>query len=66
MENINERDPIWRESGKAFIESVTKLLERLLDYREVVKVNKTSVPIKRCYLAEYLLKLKLTYSKDKL
>jgi dedicator of cytokinesis protein 3 len=35
MENLTQKDPVWRENGKAFVESVTRLLERLLDYRNV-------------------------------
>lgn len=30
-------NPPWRDAGKAFISSVTKLLERLLDYRNVMQ-----------------------------
>lgn len=30
-------NPPWREAGKIFISSVTKLLERLLDYRNVMQ-----------------------------
>lgn len=30
-------DPVWREAGEAFITSVTRLLERLLDYRSVMQ-----------------------------
>ena len=36
---MEERDPKWKESGKAFIESVTTLLERLLDYRNALQVS---------------------------
>ena len=36
---MEERDPKWKESGKAFIESVTTLLERLLDYRNALQVR---------------------------
>lgn len=28
---------MWREAGEAFITSVTRLLERLLDYRSVMQ-----------------------------
>ena len=38
-DTINEKDPIWRDAGKSFVDSVTKLLERLLDYRDVLKVR---------------------------
>lgn len=37
MERLDADDPPWREAGKAFISSVTKLLERLLDYRNVMQ-----------------------------
>ncbi|KAJ8929040.1 hypothetical protein NQ314_018309 [Rhamnusium bicolor] len=30
-------DPTWKESGAAFISSITRLLERLLDYRNVIQ-----------------------------
>ena len=39
MENLNQKDPAWRENGKGFVESVTRLLERLLDYRNVGQVS---------------------------
>ena len=39
MENLTQKDPVWRENGKAFVESVTRLLERLLDYRNVGQVS---------------------------
>ena len=39
MENLNQKDPAWRENGKGFVESVTRLLERLLDYRNVGQVR---------------------------
>ena len=39
MENLNQKDPTWRENGKGFVESVTRLLERLLDYRNVGQVS---------------------------
>ena len=38
MENINEKDPVWKQNGTQFVDSVTKLLERLLDYRSVMQV----------------------------
>lgn len=37
LERVQQDDPVWRESGAAFISSVTKLLERLLDYRSVMQ-----------------------------
>lgn len=39
MDNLTQKDPAWRENGKAFVESVTRLLERLLDYRNVGQVG---------------------------
>ena len=39
MDNLTQKDPVWRENGKAFVESVTRLLERLLDYRNVGQVR---------------------------
>ncbi|KAG8233145.1 hypothetical protein J437_LFUL010375, partial [Ladona fulva] len=33
----SENDPAWKGSGAAFISSVTRLLERLLDYRSVIQ-----------------------------
>lgn len=36
LEKINELNPIWKEQGIQFIQSITKLLELLLDYRYVV------------------------------
>ena len=36
---LDEREPAWKESGKNFIESVTTLLERLLDYRNALQVT---------------------------
>ena len=38
MEKITEKDPVWKQNGTQFVESVTKLLERLLDYRSVMQV----------------------------
>lgn len=32
-----QSEPSWQESGMAFIQSVTRLLERLLDYRNVME-----------------------------
>ncbi|KAK7603682.1 hypothetical protein V9T40_003681 [Parthenolecanium corni] len=37
LERIQNEDPNLRETGSAFINSVTKLLERLLDYRSVIQ-----------------------------
>lgn len=37
LEKVQSEDPAWRESGAAFISSVTRLLERLLDYRSVMQ-----------------------------
>lgn len=37
LERLETTKPHWYEEGKAFISSVTKLLERLLDYRNVMQ-----------------------------
>ncbi|XP_049823045.1 dedicator of cytokinesis protein 3 isoform X2 [Aethina tumida] len=37
LERVQTEDPAWKESGAAFISSVTRLLERLLDYRSVIQ-----------------------------
>lgn len=37
MERLESEKPTWSESGKVFISSVTRLLERLLDYRNVMQ-----------------------------
>lgn len=37
LEKVQTDDPVWREAGEAFITSVTRLLERLLDYRSVMQ-----------------------------
>ncbi|XP_053681007.1 dedicator of cytokinesis protein 3 [Anopheles nili] len=37
LERVQTENPSWRESGIAFISSVTRLLERLLDYRSVIQ-----------------------------
>lgn len=37
LERLDAENPPWREAGKVFISSVTKLLERLLDYRNVMQ-----------------------------
>lgn len=37
LEQVQSKDPSWKESGTAFISSVTRLLERLLDYRSVMQ-----------------------------
>lgn len=34
---MESEKPSWTEAGKTFISSVTKLLERLLDYRNVMQ-----------------------------
>lgn len=36
LDKVQTEDPQWKDSGKAFITSVTRLLERLLDYRSVI------------------------------
>ena len=36
---LEERDPAWRESGRQFIASVSTLLERLLEYKSILKVH---------------------------
>ncbi|XP_066902048.1 dedicator of cytokinesis protein 3 isoform X2 [Halyomorpha halys] len=36
LERVQREDPAWKETGWVFISSVTKLLERLLDYRSVI------------------------------
>ena len=47
MENLTQKEPVWRENGKGFVESVTRLLERLLDYRNVGQVSRYRV-IQNC------------------
>ncbi|XP_076363419.1 dedicator of cytokinesis protein 3-like isoform X2 [Tachypleus tridentatus] len=37
LEKVRSNDPVWRKNGIAFINSVTRLLERLLDYRNVME-----------------------------
>lgn len=37
LEKVQSDDPVWRDAGEAFITSVTRLLERLLDYRSVMQ-----------------------------
>ncbi|XP_052125383.1 dedicator of cytokinesis protein 4 isoform X2 [Frankliniella occidentalis] len=37
LQQVQNKDPTWKESGTAFISSVTRLLERLLDYRSVMQ-----------------------------
>lgn len=37
MERVQAEEPSWKDSGAAFISSVTRLLERLLDYRSVMQ-----------------------------
>ncbi|XP_011184777.2 dedicator of cytokinesis protein 3 isoform X2 [Zeugodacus cucurbitae] len=37
LEKVQSENPNWKDSGIAFIASVTRLLERLLDYRSVMQ-----------------------------
>jgi hypothetical protein len=37
LDRVQSEDPTWKESGTAFITSITRLLERLLDYRSVIQ-----------------------------
>lgn len=37
LERVQKEEPAWKENGSAFITSVTRLLERLLDYRSVIQ-----------------------------
>lgn len=37
MEHVEAENPPWRETGIIFVNSVTQLLERLLDYRSVMQ-----------------------------
>ena len=37
LNKVQSEDPSWKDSGTAFISSVTRLLERLLDYRSVIQ-----------------------------
>lgn len=37
MERVQDEEPSWKEAGIVFISSVTRLLERLLDYRSVMQ-----------------------------
>lgn len=37
LENVEAENPPWRETGISFINSVTQLLERLLDYRSCMQ-----------------------------
>ncbi|XP_018335626.1 dedicator of cytokinesis protein 3 [Agrilus planipennis] len=37
LDRVQSEDPTWKDSGAAFISSVTRLLERLLDYRNVIQ-----------------------------
>ncbi|XP_066601007.1 dedicator of cytokinesis protein 3 isoform X2 [Prorops nasuta] len=37
LDRVQSEDPAWKDSGTAFITSVTRLLERLLDYRSVIQ-----------------------------
>ena len=36
LKRVQSEDLAWKDSGTAFITSVTRLLERLLDYRSVI------------------------------
>ncbi|CAH1968130.1 unnamed protein product [Acanthoscelides obtectus] len=37
LDRVQAEDPTWKDSGSAFISSITRLLERLLDYRNVIQ-----------------------------
>uniref|UniRef100_T1IUW7 Dedicator of cytokinesis protein 3 n=1 Tax=Strigamia maritima TaxID=126957 RepID=T1IUW7_STRMM len=37
LDRVKSDEPAWKENGTAFINSVTRLLERLLDYRNVME-----------------------------
>lgn len=37
LDRVQSEDPAWKDSGAAFISSITRLLERLLDYRNVIQ-----------------------------
>lgn len=37
MERVQAEEGGWREAGAAFVGCVTRLLERLLDYRSVLQ-----------------------------
>lgn len=37
LSKVKSNDPVWKENGIAFINSITRLLERLLDYRNVME-----------------------------
>lgn len=37
IEKVEQEDPSWKEAGQTFILSVSRLLERLLDYRSVMQ-----------------------------
>ncbi|GFS76082.1 dedicator of cytokinesis protein 3 [Nephila pilipes] len=37
LEKVRTSDPAWKENGIVFINSITRLLERLLDYRNVME-----------------------------
>lgn len=37
LDRVQSEDPAWKDSGTAFITSITRLLERLLDYRSVIQ-----------------------------
>ncbi|XP_073976678.1 dedicator of cytokinesis spg isoform X2 [Rhodnius prolixus] len=36
LERVQNEEPAWKETGWVFVTSVTRLLERLLDYRSVI------------------------------
>lgn len=40
LDRVQSEEPVWKESGVAFISSITRLLERLLDYRNVIQGDK--------------------------
>lgn len=37
LDRVQSEDLAWKDSGAAFISSITRLLERLLDYRSVIE-----------------------------
>eukprot|EP00092_Neocalanus_flemingeri_P009289 GFUD01009995.1.p1 GENE.GFUD01009995.1~~GFUD01009995.1.p1 ORF type:complete len:1824 (+),score=321.37 GFUD01009995.1:199-5472(+) len=40
LDLVQHLDPTWRDMGKVFVSSVSRLLERLLDYRDVLQGEK--------------------------
>ena len=58
MENLATRDPVWRENGTHFVTSVSKLLERLLDYRTVIQVS-TAFDLLRLFIFSLAIKFEL-------